>query len=392
MDIFNNYELQREELLARIAQELELDKTRREKMETAYKAVSEVLENDSEFFKDLEIVLYPQGSARIGTTTKPINQEDFDLDVVLHVYDLYNKFSPEEIYNALVRVLQNHSYYKTIMEKKSRCVRLNYKGDFHMDILPACMQTIYDFEKIAIPEKALNSWSSGNPKGYANRFMQRAQSVKVSMLKKFSSDLIKASLETEPLPDDFYDKTPLQRAVQLIKRYRDIYYQDKEYPVSSIVLTTLVSESYNGEESIYDTISNVVSRIKNRYSDSISKKVRFKVFNPVDSEEEFTDSWTAQHYNSFDSFISDFYKNWLELENEFDVSGINYVKLFGEGIYKKSLQSQIKLFSKFSNDGLTRASGVMLGGNARTDRKGKINTSKGVKNEAYHSYGGKYDT
>src|SRR5690554_7536347 len=130
IDIFKNYRLQREELLARIAQELQLDKTRLERMERAYEAVSEVLKGDETFFSDLEIELYAQGSKRIGTTTKPINGEDFDLDTVLHIYDVFSNHSPERIYNELVRVIESDPYYKTICEKKDRCVRLNYKGDF----------------------------------------------------------------------------------------------------------------------------------------------------------------------------------------------------------------------------------------------------------------------
>ena len=65
IDIFKDYVLQREELLARIAQELQLDKTRLERMETAYNAVAEVLKKDDDFFNDLEIEVYAQGSKRI---------------------------------------------------------------------------------------------------------------------------------------------------------------------------------------------------------------------------------------------------------------------------------------------------------------------------------------
>ena len=101
IDIFKDYVLQREELLARIAQELQLDKTRLERMETAYNAVADVLKKDNDFFNDLEIEVYAQGSKRIGTTVKPINDEDFDLDTVLHIYDLYCNHSPEQVYNAL---------------------------------------------------------------------------------------------------------------------------------------------------------------------------------------------------------------------------------------------------------------------------------------------------
>jgi len=237
MDIFSNYILQREELLARIAQELQLDKTRLERMESAYEAVYKLLENDKGFFSDLEVELYAQGSKRIGTTVKPINGDDFDLDTVLHLYDVYTNYTPEFIYNELLRVIENNEYYKSIREKKSRCVRLNYKGDFHMDILPACMWLIYDREKIAIPEKLRKNWSSGNPKGFAEWFLKIANSLNNSMLQNYSKFLIESKVETEPLPEEIYLKTPLQRAVQLIKRYRDIYYKNRNNPVSSIVLT-----------------------------------------------------------------------------------------------------------------------------------------------------------
>ena len=162
IDIFKDYVLQREELLARIAQELQLDKTRLERMETAYNAVADLLKKDNDFFDDLIIEIYAQGSKRTGTTVKPINNEDFDLDTVLHIYDPYYNHSPEEIYNALVKALEKDSYYKSIMEKKKRCVRLNYKSDFHMDILPACMPNSFERDVIKIPEKALKNWSSGN--------------------------------------------------------------------------------------------------------------------------------------------------------------------------------------------------------------------------------------
>jgi len=119
IDIFNNYILQREELLARIAQELQLDKTRIERMESAYNAVAELLRNDKDFFDGLVIEVYAQGSKRIGATVRPINNSDFDLDVVLHIFDPYYRHSPQEIYNALVKALEKDGYYKTILEKKT---------------------------------------------------------------------------------------------------------------------------------------------------------------------------------------------------------------------------------------------------------------------------------
>lgn len=388
IDIFKDYFLQREELLARIAQELQLDKSRAERMETAYNAVSEILKKDNDFFEGLEIEVYAQGSKRIGTTVKPINREDFDLDIVLHIYDPYYNHSPEEIFNALVRSLEKESYYKEIMEKKKRCVRLNYKSDFHMDILPGCMPDLFQNEMIMIPEKALKSWSSGNPKGFSNWFLGIAEMVKEPFLKRYSDVLLKAQVESERLPEEVYLKTPLQRAVQLVKRYRDIYFQDKDYRVSSIVLTTLIAQFYEGEDSIFETLDHVIGRIKENYMEAITRRAKFKVINPVNPNEDFTDSWTNNHYQSFYSFISDFHKKWSGLKNSFESSKEDYIHLFGEGIYKKALSDQSLNFRNSTSDQLIKATAMINSGNALTDSKGKINSNSGYKNEPHYNFGG----
>ena len=390
LDIFNNYPLQREELLARIAQELQLDKTRLERMESAYNAVAELLKNDKDFFDGLVIEVYAQGSKRIGATVRPFNKADFDLDVVLHIFDPYFRHSPEEIYNALVKALEKDGYYKTILEKKKRCVRLNYKSDFHMDILPACMPSFSEKERIKIPEKALRGWSSGNPKGFADWFLSIANSVESPLLSRNVVALLEAQIETERLPEEAYLKTPLQRVVQLLKRYRDIFFEKKDYPVSSIVITTLAAQFYGAENSIFEAMDNVVSKIKSSYLDSIRNSKKFKVLNPVNQEEDFTDSWTNEHYRSFFSFIEDFHKRWQNLKNSFETSNEDYIRLFGEGVYKKTLSEQFENFAKSTNNPLAKSSGLIAASIAFTSPSGSINSSNGYKNGKHHNFGGKY--
>lgn len=389
LNLFDNYELQREELLARIAQELELDQTRKGRMEKAYNKVLEVLQKDEVFFKEYELELYVQGSVRIDTTVKPINQEDFDLDTVLHIYDLYEKFDPTKIYNALVRVLEADAYYKKILEKKDRCVRLNFKGDFHIDILPGCMVEYEDGNRIAIPEKKLKSWSSGNPRGFGDWFLNIADSYESFMLESFADKLVKAQVEAEPLPEsNLYTKTPLQRAVQLVKRYRDIYFQNRDNRVSSIVITTLMGHFYDKEGSIYETIDNVLDKIKNSYNKALEDGKRFKITNPVDSEEDFTDSWTEAHFASFYGFVEDLYKKWEYLKQGFEKSGEKYVSLFGEGLYKSSLKSQVAALAIYTDNEPAKTSGLVLGNQAKTDNYGNINRTRGVRNEPHRNFGG----
>lgn len=387
--IFKNYDIQREELLARIAQQLELNPTRAERMEKAYNAIFELLKKDEAFFAGVEIELYVQGSKRIGTTVKPINGDDFDLDIVLHIHVLHKEYNPVDVYNALVDALERDPYYKSIMEKKARCVRLNYKDDFHMDILIGCLVTPDDFERLAIPERDLIAWSSSNPKGFGNWFLGVANSAERSMLKRFSEQLVvEAKIDQEQLPEnDLYNKLPLQRGVQLIKRARDIYFTNKNYAVSSIVLTTLMGRFYSGQESIYDTIDEVIQNIINQHTRSIRTGEKFEIRNPVDPNEVFTDTWTDKHYGEFYAFISDFHTKWNKLKQNFEQSGEAYIDLFGEGQYKDSLREQVKLMSRFDSDEITKANGLILSGAAYTDKNGLITENTGLKNERHSNYG-----
>jgi len=389
IDLFKNYELQREELLARIAQSLQLDETRKKRMEDAYNSISELLNNDITFFKDVDVDVYPQGSTATGTTVKPLNGNEFDLDIVIHIKRLYNYFSPNEVYNAILKIIESDKRYKDKIERKNRCVRLNYAGDFHMDILPGCIVFIFDENNLKVPDRELKDWTISNPKGLIEWFLSRANTVAQSMLKNYRSNLIELRAEIQDLPeDDFYEKTPLQRAVQLVKRYRDIFFENNsEYSTSSIVLTTLIGQYYQSENSIYSTIENVINRIRIDYTTAVVAKTKFKVLNPVNREEDFTDKWTDKHYENFFSFITEFYNEWQQLKQGFEKSHLDYIRLFGEGVYKQSLQEQIKLMSKYSTDEITKANALIISNNAYTNPRGQINESKGIKNERHNNFG-----
>jgi len=172
-----------------------------------------------------------------------------------------------------------------MMELKNRCIRLDYSGDFHMDILPGIQETEYDQNKIKVPDRELGDWVSSNPRGYANWFIGKANLAKESLLEK--------SMKVENIPTDkFKYKKPLQRAVQLIKRYRDIYFQnDDTYKTSSIILTTIAGQFYEGDESIFGTIDNIITTVRNKVN---LLPTRLKVLNPVNTDEDFTDKWDKE--------------------------------------------------------------------------------------------------
>ncbi len=346
---FANKKQKIEYILDKIGQELQLGKDRWKRMKSAYNGVSQCIENDPDFFKGVQFDIYPHGSVRIGTTTKPIKNQEYDLDVVLQLnLDWSNeKYSPFTVYNELKRVLENNEVYKEKLETKNRVIRLNYAGDFHMDIMPGCQEDIEDGNKIRIPDKEKRHWKSSNPKGYANWFDKTSKIYEPTLLTELF-----AKSEDLPIETNYEAIPPLKRAVQLIKRYRDIYYKDDdEFKVSSIILTTIAGLFYEGNNSIVDTIRSIVNNLNQRFVEF--PNAPFEITNPVNKDENFADKWKddVRYYNSFKKFIKDFKETWDEVENyqDLDESKNAFSELFGEDYVNRVFS----LTEKYENSDLT---------------------------------------
>ncbi len=334
MITLENKVTQIDDLLDKMAEEVQLDSTRSERMKSSYEAIKKWVEDDDTFFKPYSYDVYPHGSVRILTTVKPIGKDEFDLDIAIHLKS-NTPHTPQRIYNELKRRLEENGLYKGKIELKNRCIRLNYSGDFHMDILPGIQENAFDQNKIKVPDRELGNWVSSNPRGYAEWFIGKANLVKESSLEK--------AMRAEKIPtDNFRNKKPLQRAVQLIKRYRDIYFQEGDtYKTSSIILTTIAGQFYQGEESIFNTVDNIITTIRTKVNQPIG---RLKIVNPVNSAEDFTDKWDKEpeYYEAFKKFANHLYTEWQKLKKENGVpeEGAIMKGLFGDDIFRKAQTSQ----------------------------------------------------
>lgn len=366
-----------DDLLDKMAESVQLDKSRYERMKRHYEAVKNWIESDEKFFKPYKYDVYPHGSVRILTTVKPIGKDEFDLDIAIHLTTLLSTHTPARIYAELKRRIEEHETYKAMMEAKNRCIRINYAGDFHMDILPGVQEFAWDDNRLKVPDKELGTWVSSNPRGYANWFMERANLVKESLLEK--------ALRAENLPaDNFQNKKPLQRAVQLIKRYRDIYFQkDDTYKTSSIVLTTIAGRFYNGEDSIFDTVDNIITAIQKQVASIPS---RIKVYNPVNEQEDFTDKWEREpeYYTAFKQFCQHLYNEWQLLKAKQGILNESKILkgLFGDDLFIKAQTEQtnmLETYRKNNQIGIERKSGILSSLGAAATSTIKANTFFGGK-------------
>jgi len=350
-----------DDILKRITETLQLNDSRRQLVEERYKAVSTFIEESPGLFYDAKI--YAQGSYRLGTTVKPRQGEEYDLDFVVQINKDWRKIPFQKIHEDFKELMESNGNWDKLVKEKSRCIRLDYADEFHMDIIPTCTENhLRDENRIMAPDKKERSWVISNPEGYAQWFEKKYISQTSIYLHNFYEGMEIRAAEELPKDDPNHLKQPLQHAVQLIKRYRDVYFEGKEkLAPSSIVLTTLVGQMYQGESSIYETINKIVER----FDLAVMKDKRFfrqfHISNPVLSEEIFTKEWddNPRLFQEFLLFMKSLREFWMQLntfqgENLFELFKSN----FGTGAFENAMKKQGEFVQRMRDKGLT---GVQVG-------------------------------
>lgn len=96
-------------------------------------------------------------------------------------------------------------------------------------------------------------------------------------------------------------KAPLRKIVQLIKRARDLdFIGDAEIP-SSILITTMASRAYRGEENLAEGLENVLKGMNSAIKSASPGRV--VVANPTNPQEDFARAPSQACYDKFAKLI-----------------------------------------------------------------------------------------
>ena len=164
--------------------------------------------------------IYPQGSIALGTTVKPIDRDEYDLDLVCLVA-LATRLTPAELKRAVGEQLRMNSRYRDILQEKPRCWRLNYAGAFHLDITPSIPNPACQRGGELVPDKLLRQYKPTNPKGYRSWSTRARDCSPASQSTRRKLSETRAQIEALPVPTSF--RGLLRRSIQLTKRHRDVY-------------------------------------------------------------------------------------------------------------------------------------------------------------------------
>jgi hypothetical protein len=276
------------ELFLRIAEELDISDTLFDKAVTSYTTLGEYINNHC----DRPVNVYMQGSFRLGTVIRPLNDEDeYDLDLVSEVVGATN-ISSKDLKKLIGDILRDSKRYSSMLEEKKRCWRIVYSDEaqFHMDITPAIPDSSAT-DAILVTNKMDNgaySYSASNPKGYSDWFEKRkATSEMIHEAASFTS----AGVEPVKTKDN-NTKLPLQRAIQVLKRHRDKTFEDNsdDKPIS-IIITTLSAMAYEGELGVYDALVRVLQTMHTFIKLDSGKYI---ISNPSNPKENFADKWNSE--------------------------------------------------------------------------------------------------
>lgn len=271
------------------------------------------------------VSIYPQGSFALGTVIKPISDEDdYDLDLVCQVENGSGLSAEQLKLNVVKPWLVGYKKTKNEIKENRRCWHVEYEDvpSFHMDVIPAIPRypSNSDSTMISITDKEVNrtpvyDYQGSNPKGYVKWFFGRCRQKKVASVNGMITNFDMA--QQEDLKQN-KNKTKLQKAVQILKRHRDVMFEnDPENKPISIIITTLAGQIYSGESTILDTLIGFIDNVEG-YLDSHRKEDgSYSISNPSYASEDFADKW-KDHPERQDAFFL-----WLEqLKSDFNLQNL----------------------------------------------------------------------
>ncbi|MDG7001910.1 MAG: nucleotidyltransferase [Nitrososphaerota archaeon] len=288
-------------LLTAISQELDIPDHLHEEATLKYEEVGTWLAHEQSSLAKYSPDIYPQGSFRLGTVVRPIDPEcDYDIDLVCVIEKGKESTTQADLKKLVGDRLREDGDYARRLSPSRRAWNLNFPKQFHMDVLPCIPNEEQDPNGILLTDTDLHNWQKSNPIDYSDWFYE---SMKVQV-QEFRESLAKSmSLNVEEVPE-WQVKTPLQRAIQILKRHRDMrFLGDAEQRPVSIILTTLAAQAYKGEGDVYDALLRVATDMPNYIQ---RRNDKWWVPNPVEPDENFADKWNEKPERR-DAFL-----NWLQ--------------------------------------------------------------------------------
>ena len=244
--------------------EVNINDTRLDRLDTSVRAVTEFLKQNLDSTEKIE----HQGSYALRTIIEPVKDgQEYDADILLFM-DYDSSKNPKDYIDELRDCLRRSKVYDEKATRKTRCVMLDYAGDFHLDIVP-CVEKP-DGKKYVCNYQT-DEFEETDGTGYRDWLNDKTRITSGN----------------------------LKRVTRLLKFLRD---HKGNFTAKSILLTTLIGNAVLGEYDAkkFNSVAEALKTVSNRINKFLQDNPTMPdVNNPVLPSEDFTRHWDEKKYQHF---------------------------------------------------------------------------------------------
>lgn len=272
-----------DDLLGDVAEKIQISPTAYNEAVAHFDTVAAYLHEEQSGLAQLDPIIYPQGSFRMGSTISAYDdREDYDIDLLVEL--AVSRFTPPEVVLALVAQALEKAKGRLqfeSLEVKKRCVTLWYKN-MHLDVTPAVLIPDRQARVIGIFDVHLDrpDHALANPEGFAQWFDGMVRPLVV-----MDSRRVHASTVPVPQQKPAELKTTRLLSIQLLKRYRDIRCDARDYDrMPSVLLSKIGAEAPQGRGLLADLHS-----VATHMAPIVARPLDIR--NPACPEDVLSDRW-----------------------------------------------------------------------------------------------------
>lgn len=266
-------------------EKVNLNQTRIDALEQRSASIETFIKN-SETFKPIFLDMIPAGSWAFRTIIKPVQAHDeFDADILLLVEE-QETWRPKDYIENLYAAFSANGTYKDIVKRHTRCVRVDYANDFHLDVVPFIEQGGLHYITNRLEPEATGQLEESNPPEFT-AWIDRKQAA---------------------------TNNTFVKVVRLLKYLRDY---KETFSCKSIILATLLGEQVNEIEAslsphLYADVPSTLKTVLNNLAAYLPEAMP-PIMDPGGTGEDFgervKDDW---NYVNFRTWIQYYAKKVTE--------------------------------------------------------------------------------
>ncbi|MFD5617201.1 cyclic GMP-AMP synthase DncV-like nucleotidyltransferase [Streptomyces yangpuensis] len=283
-----------------------LNQTRLGLLDDRVRVITSTLKGDAQI-GELYVDHSPQGSWAHRTIIKPLNNHEFDADILLQLNEV-DSWDPKDYLRETRAAFKRSTTYRSKVTKKNRCCRITYAGDCHVDVVPYIV--LGDGREVIV-NYAENEFEETNPQGFTDWMKEK-------------DDLTNGNL---------------RRVIRLLKYVRDY---KQTFTIPSVILTTLLGERVQAWDAV-SRYSDTPTALKTILSDLSSWLDLYPLMPPLPDpgcpQTTFNHRWNQPQYENFRKKIK-LYSDWAREaydEDEKAASLAAWQRIFGTSFQKPSV-------------------------------------------------------